>query len=205
MRLKRRTSDVANKFVVLSGKSSSTATARQSRMPSLESREQLLTPSLVIRNHRERKANYIKALESEVVNLRKQNQQNIVALETEISTLRQMLMAYGIDPPPRQARVINASDEPVDAGPSSYSVTKPPGPGSPLQVHMPELSSQEGQVPPGFESYSNQQRATRSPSAPSGSPSPFSSPQEGTMSPALAQLMSSGSLDTMVGIDFVLA
>ena len=57
------------------------------------------------RNHRERKANYIKALEAEVVNLRKQNQQNIFTLETEISTLRQHLLNYGFDPPARLAKV----------------------------------------------------------------------------------------------------
>ena len=159
-------------------------------------------PRLPIRNHRERKANYIKALESEVVNLRKQNQQNIVSLETEISGLRQMLMGYGIEPPPRQARVINATADPVDTGPSSYTVTKPQGIGSPLSIQMPDLSLQEGPVSAGFESHAP---AQQSPGGRSGTLSPFTSPQEGMKSPAIAQLLPSGSLDKVVGIDFVLA
>ena len=157
------------------------------------------------RNHRERKANYIKALESEVVNLRKQNQQNIITLETEVSGLRQMLFGYGIEPPPRQARVINASDEPVDTGPSSYTVSKTPGRGSPLQVHMPGLNPQETTLASGFESLGPLQSGGSS-STSALSPSPLPSQHEDSlMSPMLADLMSSTSLDKIIGIDFVLA
>ena len=163
------------------------------------------------RNHRERKANYIKALESEVVNLRKQNQQNIISLETEISSLRSMLSSYGIELPPRQARVINASDEPVDAGPSSYTVSKPPGVGQSLQVSLPELSpqaSQENTAIPGFTTLGAsgpQSTGALTPATSQSSPSPYLTPMGDLVSPVLAELVATGSLDKVVGIDFVLA
>lgn len=118
-----------------------------------------------------------------------------------------MMLGYGIEAPPRQARVINASDDPVDAGPSSYTIVKPPEFGGPLQVRMPESATSEGGTAEGFEGFPGQQSSTGSVGAPGGSsPSPQQSPQKATAaSTALAQLMSSGSLDKSVGIDFVLA
>lgn len=87
-----------------------------------------------IRNHRERKANYIKALEQEVVNLRNQSRQNIRGLENEINLAHAILLSHGLSPPPRQVTLLNTSIEPKQ---SSYTVSKSDGLGKPLRLHIP--------------------------------------------------------------------
>ena len=103
--------------------------------------------------------------------------------------------------------MVNTSEEPIDGGPSSYTVSKSPGLGTPLSILMPELDpEQSSQIPAGFEGYFKQRGgASPTTSNPTTAPSIMDSPKGSSISPALAQLMSAGSLDKIVGIDFVLA
>ncbi|KAL9087094.1 MAG: hypothetical protein Q9159_003789 [Coniocarpon cinnabarinum] len=154
-----------------------------------------------------RTATYIKALEQEVVNLRKQNQQNIVTLEAEISNLQQTLLGYGVNPPARQGRVINTTEEPIDAGPSSYTVNKQSKSGSPLHVIIPE-SQAEMQNPPLLDPDQGvPHRDTSSPGSSSDNNThmPSNDALQSGESTALVEMLSGGSLDKIIGIDFVLA
>lgn len=162
----------------------------------------------MIRNHRERKANYIKALEQEVVTLRKQNQHNIYQLENEISLAHSILTNHGLTVPPRQSNLLgNAAAE--DA-PDCYIVTKSDGLKTPLRLQMPESTSNTSQKR--TMSQAHLDKASFS--------SPFSSgtdneqgrrkrPRQqvsssGVANPSVHDEYSPGGVDKIYGIDFVL-
>ncbi|KAL9056365.1 MAG: hypothetical protein Q9162_002956 [Coniocarpon cinnabarinum] len=112
-----------------------------------------------------------------------------------------------VNPPARQGRVINTTEEPIDAGPSSYTVNKQSKSGSPLHVIIPE-SQAEMQNPPLLDPDQGvPHRDTSSPGSSSDNNThmPSNDALQSGESTALVEMLSGGSLDKIIGIDFVLA
>ena len=126
----------------LNGKSLGILTADTPCSPSVNSCLTLL----LTRNHRERKENYIKALEAEVVKLRRQNQDDA----RDLSILQQTLRYYNIPVPQRSRRL---SNEGYDSTSTWYfdkptlHVRKPGGEGSQaLQIDRVSPAASQGEA-----------------------------------------------------------
>ena len=165
------------------------------------------------RSHRERKANYLKALEQEIVSLRNQNSQNIQEYEDEVRMLQGILLSAGISLPPRQARVIAPTTAEVDpANPSSFTVSKHSGLGQALYLHVPDTMSKDSYASTGSSGHllSDSELSSHSGSMSNQRhllPSNISTGprQAGLLGIAVSEQYSPVALDKVHGVNFVLA